>query len=532
MSEPPAKRVKEDIRQCFGAAIFDPENIKQLKQTIANAEPYHWGHLSNLFEDSLLRSVRKEVETEIHFTEKETDIYKVFQSGDLANLSGLDWDDLSRLPSLFKLREALYSQQFRDLISEVTQCGKLSGIKTDMSINTYTKGCHLLTHDDVIGSRRVSFILYLPDRHWKEHYGGALRLFPSVVPNVPRCDPSAKFIPQFNEMAFFKVQPGLSFHDVEEVRVDKQRLSIQGWYHIPQSGEDGFVEGEEEDQSAMSTLSLLQSKKLQEYDFPKEVRIPISVTSEDLTSDEVSFLGEYLNPQWLEKAQIMKLQAQFIEENLINIDDLLKDEVASKLKKIIRMHELNEHTPKNMSEVAFPWKMAVPPHKWRYMYMDGTDAENSSAPDFDTLESKDDATKELAKIATFMKSPQYQKWLSLITDLVPTSEQILVRRFRPGQDFTLATSVETTLLESTLCLTPTKNWNEVGGYELCMVMDDDEDPAVYKNGDDSILSNVAVSWNKLTVMVRDESVLKFVKYVGFNSEGGRWDIVGQWDIEE
>ena len=74
------------------------------------------------------------------------------------------------------------------MISKVTGCGKLSGVKTDMSINTYRKGCHLLTHDDVIGSRRVSFILYLPDpdKTWKPEFGGSLRLFPSIVPNVPK----------------------------------------------------------------------------------------------------------------------------------------------------------------------------------------------------------------------------------------------------------------------------------------------------------------------------------------------------------
>ena len=48
-------------------------------------------------DDTLLRQVRKEVLSEIAFTKKETDIYKVFQLGDLANLLGLDWDDLLRL---------------------------------------------------------------------------------------------------------------------------------------------------------------------------------------------------------------------------------------------------------------------------------------------------------------------------------------------------------------------------------------------------------------------------------------------------
>ena len=72
----------------------------------------------------------------------------------------------------------------------------------------------------------------------------------------------------------------------------------------------------------------------------------------------------------------------------------------------------------------------------------------------------------------------------MVTSLITTSDQILIRRFRPGQDFILATTTgkelarndeeENVLLEATLNLTPTatnpKNWEsgEFGGYELCM----------------------------------------------------------------
>jgi Rps23 Pro-64 3,4-dihydroxylase Tpa1-like proline 4-hydroxylase len=51
-----------------------------------------------------------------------------------------------------RLRDALYSQQFRSFVQSVTGCGELSG-KTDCSCNVYAKGGHLLCHDDVIGTR-------------------------------------------------------------------------------------------------------------------------------------------------------------------------------------------------------------------------------------------------------------------------------------------------------------------------------------------------------------------------------------------
>lgn len=44
------------------------------------------------------------------------------------------------------------------------------------------QGGHLLNHDDVIGTRAVSFIIYLtdPDEAWTAEDGGALELYPLV----------------------------------------------------------------------------------------------------------------------------------------------------------------------------------------------------------------------------------------------------------------------------------------------------------------------------------------------------------------
>lgn len=58
--------------------------------------------------------------------------------------------------------------------------------------------------------------------------------------------------PAFNQFAFFTVQPGHSFHSVEEVVVVGNgekggagaRVSLSGWFHKPVAGEEGY-EGEE-----------------------------------------------------------------------------------------------------------------------------------------------------------------------------------------------------------------------------------------------------------------------------------------------
>ena len=89
-----------------------------------------------------------------------------------------------------------------------------------------------MTHDDVIGTRRVSYIIYFsePTPKWEIKDGGLLELYPlaegeaghtqdhhSVLSGVPAVTPTACLCPAFNTMAMFVVQPGKSYHAVQEV---------------------------------------------------------------------------------------------------------------------------------------------------------------------------------------------------------------------------------------------------------------------------------------------------------------------------
>lgn len=80
---------------------------------------------------------------------------QVYQTGDLANMDGLPEESKRLLPSLFAVRDGLYSLEFRRLVQSLTGSGPLSGQQIDLSANAFGHTGHLLCHDDVIGTRKV-----------------------------------------------------------------------------------------------------------------------------------------------------------------------------------------------------------------------------------------------------------------------------------------------------------------------------------------------------------------------------------------
>ncbi|CAI6053313.1 unnamed protein product [Clonostachys chloroleuca] len=599
LKKPKTSLSPEKAKERFRKGLFDQDVTDAYTAEYANSAPYKHAVIHQLVDDQLLRNVRSEIKENVSFTPKETDIYKIHQSGDLANLDGLDDESLSKLPSLKSLRDAIYSETFRNYVSHITNCGPLSGKKTDLAINIYTPGCFLLCHDDVIGSRRVSYILYLvdPDTTWKPEWGGALRLFPvqeiegkdGEVAKTPLPDPSKVIPPAWNQLSFFAVQPGESFHDVEEVyRAEsaeqlakdggRVRMAISGWFHIPQPGEDGYIEGEEERNAKNSGLMQLQGNPAQ-YDTPKASPVKVEKpTSSDLEFEEadLEFLLKYISPNYLTPDLLEQVSEHFEENSSITLTDILSKSFSKKLKEYISEQD-KKPLPEDSAELekTTPWKVARPPHKLRYLY------QHPNGPDGIRTSQDESPLTELLDV--FLPSRQFRHWLQLATGTIIESHDIIARRFRPGKDYTLATGHDgKARLEFNLGITPSSGWGEeeeeegeeeegdeedaeeqnggeastngkgkekakpeanspeeddVGGHEVYMAGADDadEDAAVYNTAaadDDNILFYQNAAWNKLTLVLRDSGVLKFVKYVSQSAKGDRWDISGVFEVED
>jgi hypothetical protein len=476
----------------------------------------------------------------------------VNQTGDLASLSFLPRSQLDQLPTLLKLRDALYSATFRAFLRSVTRCGPLSGTKQDMSVNSYTQSCHLLTHDDVIGTRRLSYILYLCDQPWRTEWGGALELYPINGHSEPESVPQKSIPPRWNQFVFFEVQPGRSFHSVEEVVVDgdgTERLSISGWFHSPQEGEEDYVPPSQ-DALPKSSREQLASTSTVFIHYPESDQPPLP--DNPLSAEHSSYLKQFLNPIYLQPRTMKALASRFADESNIELHSFLCDTLAAELNSTLREADAkdglgpsrNGLIPSHHAGTTGPWSIKGPPHKWRYCTLRPTCPE-------------DDITRRLQD--NLFTSDAFRAWLAIVSSLLPMAYAVEARRFRPALDYTLATSEEKEArLDVVLELTPPTDSDDTwqtgkwGGFECYMAPhdDDDDDPAVYRSGyskkakkpadddedidmedeDDSTLLTVQASFNRLLLVLRDERVMHFVKYVSAAAEGSRWDICAEYEV--
>lgn len=468
----------------------------------------------------------------------------MYQTGDLANMDSLDPESAAKLPQLLALRDALYSPEFRELIQDITGCGELSGERTDCACNIHDQGGHLLCHDDVIGTRRISFIIYLtdPDDPWTAQDGGALELYPEspAEAHIPDTIPTASVLPIWNSLAIFKVEPGKSFHSIQEVYTkEKPRMSIQGWYHAPEPPE-------------MAKLATLQQLQARAGEDVAKQGFEMFITTDDsndddlkpLSEEDVSFLQKYVNDTYLKSEVWKKIQAWFADEGSVQLQNFLKTDVADSLLDLIKKADRDDKVGKGEmpaydAGVREGWELIGPSHKQRYARFLPTNPLTSS---------RGLSGQKLSEIQSqLLHSEIFGRLLKKFTTLKLLGRKGEIRRFRPGLDYTVAhygVLTQDPQLDAVLCFvdpcsnTTTTNNNtshgswedgEVGGFEAYILAEDESDSAaeVYRrdDGEETGVLNVNATQNSLNLILRDEGLMKFVKYVSCKAPGSRWDIV-------
>ena len=185
-----------------------------------------------------------------------------------------------------------------------------------------------------------------------------------------------------------------------------------------------------------------------------------------------SFLAKYLNPAYLQLRTLKTIMAKFVNESNLQLQSFLVDELAAALEDGLGEADVadgldgasrGDKVPNHglgvpPSSVASAWSVKGPPHKWRYCTLaqehDSNASTSSSTSTAPTARAKaEDILRELQD--AFFPSAAFRAWLTIVTKLIPLSCAVEARRFRPGLDYTLATSDEgESRLDVVLGLTP------------------------------------------------------------------------------
>jgi prolyl 3-hydroxylase /prolyl 3,4-dihydroxylase len=473
---------------------FTPKGRQILRSQLDGSDtnssrPYGCAVITPLCNAEDMLKVHNEAKQNLKATFKETDLFKLYQTdSDLSTMEQSDPETAAKMPSVLALRDSLYTPEFRSFVADITGVTDLTD-RVDCSINAYGRGCHLMTHDDVIGTRRVSYIIYFsdPEPAWEFKDGGMLELYPlskdgksektppsppssssGVLSGIPAVTPTACLCPAFNTMAMFVVQPGKSYHAVQEVRTDlRPRLSIQGWFHGPNK-----LEG-----SDQASLSQIMSRSLGNSLKPTlllEHASSLPTIKPSMTQEEMDFLylKEFINPLYLKKSTIEQINDEFCENSSIQLGQFLNNEIAIRMTELTRdadgaffsstaatqSNEIPRYSESFMNDGC--WSIRGPPHMQRYATMN--DAEAMNIIEEKKRKKKKKKTTKRAELTSLLhhlrenviRSASFGRLIEQLTSLKPTQNTVECRRFRPGMDYTLAhygMLTRVSQLDATLC---------------------------------------------------------------------------------
>lgn len=77
--------MSKDPTPHFANDLFEDSNITRLHSAYGDSTPFKYAVVEKLFQEDLLRAVKDECLSELSFTEKETDIYKVLSLSRVSN---------------------------------------------------------------------------------------------------------------------------------------------------------------------------------------------------------------------------------------------------------------------------------------------------------------------------------------------------------------------------------------------------------------------------------------------------------------
>src|SRR3989338_5143948 len=199
----------------LSAKYLSLPDLERFKTVFLSAKPFTYLEFKNFFQPEKVIEIVKALAEE-KWIPQQADLFQFKQTGDLSG---------TKNKVLQEFRTFLSSKEFVYYLSHITSM-TLKPHSIDISGTMYEDTDYLLCHDDQLEGRKIAYFLYLSDVDKND--GGALNLFSSKE-GVP-AEIAASIIPKFNTFSFFLVSEK-SFHEVQEVMRDVQRIAISGWFH-------------------------------------------------------------------------------------------------------------------------------------------------------------------------------------------------------------------------------------------------------------------------------------------------------------
>lgn len=261
-------------------------------------------------------------------------------------------------------------------------------------------------------------------------------------------------IPKWNSMAFFELSP-TSYHQVSEVLTkSKIRLSISGWFHG----------------SLRTRLSIA--------DFNPPISFPQPQPLDNDFHIQYPTIHDLVNPSYLSEQGKKKILRVLRREASIELQQFLKEAVYQKL-----MDSLND--------ASWEENPVGPPFVRRYHLINNEKTVSSQLPQsFHQF------------IHSFFTSTAFTAYLSEITRYEISSLSSEVRQFLPG-DYTLIhdQALDHEGLDVLLSCIEGESWNNEWQGGTHYVANEEE------------LLTLWPKRNTLSIVVRDEGTMRFVKYV-------------------
>lgn len=204
------------LSEWINPKYLNKDEIEKIKSDFKVAKPFPNMILTDFFLKDKLSEI-KDCLKNIEYYEENHDLYQFLRT---INFKHID-DKI-----ITKFAKFVGSVEFVCFIEDLTGL-KFSKEVFELHSLNFKNTHYLLCHDDQVQERKVAFIIYLCDE-FKSGDGGELELFESEN-NVPT-KITKSILPKFNQFALFEVTDK-SFHQVSEVLVDKDRISIGAWFY-------------------------------------------------------------------------------------------------------------------------------------------------------------------------------------------------------------------------------------------------------------------------------------------------------------